>query len=45
MKLRITNIKNGLSKTLDATNYTIEDFEKTYRTYEGSDNFIVKIIR
>ena len=45
MKLRITNLKNGLSKTIDATNYTIEDFKKTYLAYEGSGSFIVKIIR
>lgn len=45
MKLRITNIKNGLSKTIDATNYTMEDLEKTYLVYECRENFIVKIIR
>ena len=45
MKLRITNLKNGLSKTIDATNYAMEDLKKTYLTYEGSGNFIVKVIR
>ncbi len=45
MKLRITNLKNGLSKTIDATNYTMEDLKKTYLAYESSGNFIVKIIR
>jgi hypothetical protein len=45
MKLRITNLKNGLSKTIDATNYTMEDLEKTYLAYEGREKFIVKIIR
>jgi hypothetical protein len=45
MKLRITNIKNGLSKTIDAINYTMEDLEKTYLAYESREKFIVKIIR
>ena len=45
MKLRITNLKNGLSKTIDATNYTMEDLKKTYLAYEGREKFIVKIIR
>lgn len=45
MKLRITNLKNGLSKTIDATSYTMEDLEKTYLVYEGREKFIVKIIR
>jgi len=45
MKLKIINLKNGLEKTIDATNYTMEDLEKTYLTYEGREKFIVKIIR
>jgi hypothetical protein len=45
MKLRIINLKNGLSKTIDAPSYTMEDLEKTYLTYEGREKFIVKIIR
>lgn len=45
MKLKITNLKNGLSKTVDASSYTMDDLRKTYLTYEGSGRFMVKVCR
>jgi len=39
----ITNEKLGLSKIIDATNYTVGEFEKTCKMY--SINFNVKIKR
>ena len=41
--LVITNEKNGLSKELDVTNYSIQDFKHTAKTY--AVNFDVKVKR
>ena len=45
MQLRIINLKNGLEKIVDASKYTMRDLEKTYLAYEGSENFMVKVLR
>lgn len=45
MKLKITNVKNGLSKIVDAGAYTVEDLKKTHLAYESRKKFIVKIMR
>lgn len=45
MKLKITNLKNGLSKTVDASNYTVDDLQKSFLVYESSENFMVQIVR
>ncbi len=42
--LRITNMKNGLSKLIDASDYSMIDLEKTFKAYEPA-GFLVKIIR
>jgi len=42
--LRITNQKNGLSKSINATSYTMIDLEKTFKAYEPA-GFLIKIIR
>ena len=45
MKLKITNVKNGLSKIIDAEAYTMDDLKKTFFAYESREKFIVKIMR
>jgi len=45
MRLKIVNLKNGLSKMVDASAYTANDLAKSYLAYEGSGNFMVKVIR
>ena len=42
--LRITNLKTGLSKTVNADEYSLFDLEKTFTTYEPA-GFRVKIVR
>jgi hypothetical protein len=42
--LKITNLKNGLSKMVNADGYSLLDVEKTFKTYEHA-GFRVKIIR
>ena len=42
--LRITNVKTGLSKMVNADEYSLFDLEKTFTTYEPA-GFRVKIIR
>lgn len=42
--LRITNMKNGLSKLIEASDYSMLDLEKTFEAYEPA-GFLVKIIR
>lgn len=39
----VTNEKMGLSKIIDATNFTVGEFEKTCKTY--AVNFDVRIKR
>lgn len=41
--LIITNEKNGLSKSIDVTDYSIKDFEHTAKTY--AKNFDVRVKR
>ena len=45
VNLRITNCKTGLTKMINANEYTHLDLEKTFKAYESLGNFIVKIIR
>ena len=42
--LRITNLKTGLSKKVNADNYTMQDFIKTFEGYIQA-GFAIKIIR
>ena len=43
--LKITNIKNGVSKMIDATEYNMLDLERTFDAYEATNRFYVKIVR
>ena len=45
LKLKITNLKNGLTKMIDADDYTMEDLQKSFLVYEASENFMVQIVR
>ena len=42
--LKITNLKNSLSKIINADNYSWFDLEKTFKIYESA-NFRVEIVR
>ena len=42
--LKITNVKTGLSKMVNADEYSLFDLEKTFTTYEPA-GFRIKIIR
>ena len=44
MKLKITNLKNNLSKIINADNYSAKDLAKMFKVYESS-NYSVKFIR
>lgn len=39
----VTNNKNGLSKQIDVTNYTVGEFDKTCKAYAA--NFDVRVKR
>lgn len=43
-ELRITNVKNGLSKLIDIENYTFGEFVNTFTVYVNA-GFNIKIIR
>jgi len=43
--IKVTNICNGLSKTIDVSDYSMEDLASTYQVYESSNTFRLKIIR
>jgi hypothetical protein len=43
--LKITNIKNGAYKMIDATKYNMLDLERTFDAYEATNRFYVKIVR
>ena len=40
MSLKITNLKTGLSKIVNADHYTIEDIEKTFKVYEEAGYYV-----
>ena len=42
--LKITNLKTGLSKTVNADDYTVDDFFKTFTVYVDA-GFSIKILR
>lgn len=42
--LKITNPKTGLSKKVNADNYTMQEFKKTFEVYVDA-GFSIKIIR
>jgi hypothetical protein len=42
--LKITNPKTGLSKTVNADSYTVQDFKRTFEVYVDA-GFSIKIIR
>jgi hypothetical protein len=42
--LKITNLKTKLIKIIDADNYTMQEFKKTFEVYVGA-GFSIKIIR
>jgi hypothetical protein len=44
VKLRIKNTKTGLSKVVNASKYTVEQFKKTFEVYVDA-GFSVKILR
>ena len=41
--IKITNTRNGLSKTVNADNYTKEDYLKTFKAYVAA-GYSVEII-
>ena len=44
VKIRVTNPKLNISKMIDATNYTMEQFKKTVIVY-ATAGYLVKLIR
>ena len=42
--LKITNPKTGLSKTVNADDYTVQQFKRTFEVYVDA-GFSIKIIR
>lgn len=42
--LKITNLKTKLSKMVNADNYTMQEFKKTFEVYVDA-GFSIKIIR
>lgn len=44
VNLKITNLKTGLSKKVNADEYTMKDFKKTFEVYVDA-GFSIKIIR
>ena len=44
MKLKITNLKTGLSKVVNADDYTMQQFKLTFEVYVDA-GYSVKILR